>query len=291
VTTTFDHQDWAEAAEWLLLKPRQAAIDLILERLGVVLGVDRTWIIRYNDSFTHFWNIHEWVRPGVPKFVQDLQGIPVSLCHWLNTPLQRGETIAITDLSELPRSANALRKEWERQEIRSLLAAPGLWEGKLSLQVGFDTVHERRVWTPGDIDVLKAITRLLTAALCGNPVETESKFPPRSPVTPRAVLRRASAYESKSPDDIVLIRAAGDYSRLHFRNGSEAMELRSLKYWETNLPQEIFCRCHRSALVNLRAIRELSRTSGRWELHLEGIDDPVPVGRQYRAVLKHHLVI
>ena len=23
MTTTFDHQDWAEAAEWLLLKPRQ----------------------------------------------------------------------------------------------------------------------------------------------------------------------------------------------------------------------------------------------------------------------------
>lgn len=285
----FDHQDWAEITETLLTKPRRTAVGLVLERLGRACNVDRTWVIRYNDAFTHFWNIHEWVRPGIPKFVHDLQGIPVNLCHWLNQPLQRGETCTITDLAEMPRSAAALRKEWERQGIRSLLAAPGLWEGKLVLQVGFDAVGSKRCWTQAEIELLNAATRLLTAALCAEPVSSSAEFPPRSPVAPRAVLLRASGHESKSLEDIVLIRAAGDYSCLHFRNGQQAMELRSLKYWEANLPREGFCRCHRSTIVNLRKIERLSRKAGRWELYLHGIADPVPVGRQYRSVLRHHL--
>lgn len=285
----FSHQDWADVAGWLLVKPRPEAVDLMLERLGHACNVDRAWIIRYNDAFTHFWNIHEWVRPGISQFVHDLQGIPVSFSHWLNQPLLKGETCVINDLSELPRSAAALKKEWERQDIRSLLAAPGFWENRLALQVGFDAVREDRAWTQADIELLNAASQLLAQALCSDPDSNSAEFPPGPPITPRVVLQRSSKRESMPLEDVVLIRAAGDYSRLHFANGKEAVELLSLKYWETNLPRETFCRCHRSAIVNLRSIRHLSRKGGRWKLYLKGLGTPVPVGRHYRSVLKHHL--
>jgi len=235
--------------------------------------------------------VHEWVRAGIPRFVHDLQGIPVGLAHWLNRPLRKGEICAITDLAQMPRSAAALRKEWERQGIRSLLAAPGLWEGRLALQVGFDMVRDKRCWTDVDIDLLQAVTRLLTAALCGAPARGATEFPPRDPATPRVVLQRSSGLEPISHEGIVLIRAAGDYSHLRLRSGKEAMELRSLNCWENNLPREVFCRCHRSVIVNLWEIEHLSRKGGRWELFLRGVPEPVPVGRRYRSVLRHHLAI
>lgn len=291
MTLTFDHQDWADVAEWLLTEPREAAVNRVLERVGRARDVDRAWVIRYNDAFTHFWNIHEWVRPGVPAHVNDLQGIPVSLSHWLNEPLRRGETCAITDVADMPRSAGVLRKEWQRQGIRSLLAAPGLWQGRLVLQVGFVRVREAREWTAADTELLSTVTRVLTASLYGQPSGAAVDFPPGAPAEPRAVLRKASGHQAKSLEDIVLIRAAGDYSHLHFRDGQEAMELRSLQYWEVNLPQEAFCRCHRGAMVNLDDIERLSRKGGVWALYLKGRPEPVPVGRRYRIVLKHHLGI
>ncbi|WP_417548334.1 LytTR family transcriptional regulator DNA-binding domain-containing protein [Marinobacter segnicrescens] len=291
---TFHHSDWAAVTEALLSKPRQQAMDQVLERLGRACSVDRAWIIRYNDAFTHFWNVHEWVRPGVPQYVHDLQGIPVSLGHWLNQDLQQGRTCVINDLREMPRTASALRKEWERQGIRSLLAAPGLWEGRLVLQVGFDCVHEQRAWAPADIELLSAVTQVLTVALYGNrgqAAEDSMDFPPCAPTEPRAVLRRFLAHEAKALEDLLLIRVSGDYSYLRFRDGHEAVELRSLNYWEASLPRELFCRVHRGALVNLREIERLSRSGGRWELYLKALPEPLPVGRRYRDVLKHHLSI
>lgn len=285
----FSHQDWADVATWLLADPGQASVERVLERLGRACDADRAWIIRYNDTFTHFWNTHEWVRPGIPAFVHDLQGIPVSFGHWLNQSLLQGETCAINDLSELPRSAAMLRKEWDRQNIRSLLAAPGFWQGRLLLQVGFDAVDKNRNWTAADIELLNAATCLLTQALCGGPARGASEFPPSAPNTPQVVLKRSPKFEMVPLEDIVLIRAAGDYSQLAFANGQEATELLSLKYWEANLPQESFCRCHRSTIVNLRRIRYLNRKSGHWQLFVKGLDTPVSVGRRYRSVLKHHL--
>jgi len=292
--STFHHSDWAAVTEALLSMPRRQAVDQILERLGRACCVDRVWIIRYNDAFTHFWNVQEWVRPGVPQFVHDLQGIPVSLGHWLHQDLQQGRTCVINDLREMPRSASVLRNEWERQGIQSLLAAPGLWEGRLVLQVGFDCVHEQRAWTPADIELLSAVTQVLTIAIYGNraqAAEDSMDFPPCEPTEPRAVLRRFLAHEAKMLEDLIVVRVSGDYSYLRFRDGHEAVELRSLKYWEASLPRELFCRVHRGVLVNLREIDRLSRSGGNWTLYLKGLPEPLPVGRRYRDVLKHHLGI
>ncbi|MEN8191766.1 MAG: LytTR family DNA-binding domain-containing protein [Bacteroidota bacterium] len=53
---------------------------------------------------------------------------------------------------------------------------------------------------------------------------------------------------------IIAITAAGDYSNLIFTNDKKGLTLKSMKEWETRLPESHFCRIHRSNIINLNFV-------------------------------------
>jgi DNA-binding LytR/AlgR family response regulator len=268
-------------ADWLLTPDADAGIMRILERFGESYGADRAWLLRYNAAFTHFWNTHEWARPGVKSFVNELQGIPVEMGAFLHEKLEKGEAVHLVDVTTLPRRASAMRAEFQRQGIRSLLAVPVLWQGRLALQIGLDANTLRAHWGAREEEALREAGRLIGLRLASTTLTT--------PAAPQAHIHDGADTLSVAPAEILWIESAGDYSAVHFRNGRSAMGLRSLTVWEQLLSREQFIRIHRTLIVNVSQIYQLTRAGGTWKVFLHGAARLFPVGRKHRALVRHHL--
>lgn len=58
-------------------------------------------------------------------------------------------------------------------------------------------------------------------------------------------------------DDVVCVKADGDYVVIHKSDGSTLMTLMTLKSLEKQVPSDRFCRVHRSWIVNIDKVRGL----------------------------------
>lgn len=94
---------------------------------------------------------------------------------------------------------------------------------------------------------------------------------------------------------LCFIRTADNYIEVHHRNGKavERSVLRgSLKAVEEALAQhERFLRCHKSHLVDLRKVRRVSGNAQGLKLHLEDIEEPIPVSRQLTATVRERIAV
>ena len=89
--------------------------------------------------------------------------------------------------------------------------------------------------------------------------------------------------EPIDPYSILYIVAADNYIRIYYHQNDaiKTQLIRStLKKAEEKLANyDNFYRCHRSYLVNLNYIRHISGNATGYKLHLEGINDLIPVSR------------
>lgn len=84
----------------------------------------------------------------------------------------------------------------------------------------------------------------------------------------------------ESLENIGLIQAFGNYSRVSLGGNRSEIVLRSLAKWQKILPMPPFLRVHRNALVHGGKVRQLEETGEGAVLHLTGVDEPVPVSRR-----------
>jgi HD-like signal output (HDOD) protein/DNA-binding LytR/AlgR family response regulator len=92
-------------------------------------------------------------------------------------------------------------------------------------------------------------------------------------------------------DQVSLINAEGNYSRLTQSNGARHMIRRTLAAWSKQLANTTFFRVDRFTFINLTHVVSYQRTSrDRAALHLKGVKEPLLLRR--RAILrlgqKHH---
>jgi DNA-binding LytR/AlgR family response regulator len=87
-----------------------------------------------------------------------------------------------------------------------------------------------------------------------------------------------------------LVKSANNYIEIYWmHNGSMQHKLLrcSLKKAEENLKDYNFIfKCHRTSLINVKFIDKVEGNSQGVKVHLEDIDDPVPVSRNYINQLK-----
>jgi two-component system LytT family response regulator len=89
---------------------------------------------------------------------------------------------------------------------------------------------------------------------------------------------------------ILSVQAAGDYSELTLREGKKGLVLKSVLEWEDRLPENHFCRIHRSAIINMEYIDRIEEWfKNSYRVHLKGVDTPIPMSRRYAALLKQKL--
>lgn len=61
-----------------------------------------------------------------------------------------------------------------------------------------------------------------------------------------------------NPSDISCLEASGSYTSVHFTDGKSMMVSKCLSYCEEMVDSDLHFRCHKSFLVNLREIEDLS---------------------------------
>ncbi len=81
---------------------------------------------------------------------------------------------------------------------------------------------------------------------------------------------------------IVAIVAQGDFTLVKTNTGEEGLISRSMKEWEQRLPEDHFCRVHRSAIVNIDYVTQVEKFFNRsYRLHVRHLTEPLTVSRRY----------
>jgi two-component system, LytTR family, response regulator len=88
-------------------------------------------------------------------------------------------------------------------------------------------------------------------------------------------------------DQIICIKADREYTYLFELGGNEYMVLKSIGYWQKELPDEQFARVHRNSIVNFNYIENTEKTGNTAKIYLKGIPDPVSISRGYYKLIKN----
>lgn len=277
---------WLQAAHMFIERPLDEAINGLLATLGPLHEADRAWVMRYGEDMENLSNSHEWTREGVASYVGELQSVPVAMLDSLHEDMLRDEVVYF-DVLRMPVRLRLLQEEFLRQKNRAVLCVPLRQGGRLVGMFGYDAVRSRVEWPEAVIRVLRDAAELIAPALARSlshrPAE-EDEGPGPADVL---YVAQAGGRFALPCRNIVLIEAQGDYSRLELAGGAAPLQSRSLAEWERALPRGGFVRVHRGFIVNRARIRGVETLQdGRWALRLAGREAPVPVGRQYRPVVR-----
>ncbi len=86
---------------------------------------------------------------------------------------------------------------------------------------------------------------------------------------------------------ITHITASGEYSYVHTYDGKEYITSKSLNEWEARLPDQNFCRIHRSTMINFDYIVKIDHNiTGTAELALKGLSGHLKISRSCFKKLK-----
>jgi two-component system LytT family response regulator len=89
-------------------------------------------------------------------------------------------------------------------------------------------------------------------------------------------------------NSILCIHSAGDYTEIILKDGKKSLTPKSLREWENRLPEEFFCRIHRSTIINMEYIDRLEEWFNHsFRIYLRGIEQPFTISRRYAARLKY----
>ncbi len=120
--------------------------------------------------------------------------------------------------------------------------------------------------------------------------ELASGAPPSSAARGVIALKTRKRTVLARPDEIVALRADGDFTHVFVADQPALMMWRTLAHFEDLLPTPPFLRLSRSLIVNrarLRRVETLSRESTR--ILMEGMAEPLSLGRTASARLREAL--
>ena len=105
----------------------------------------------------------------------------------------------------------------------------------------------------------------------------------------RLIVRSGERTTFISPEEIDWIEAAGNYAILHLGNKTHILR-ETMSALESQLPDDMFCRVSRSAILNLRRVKELQSLSPGEHVAILANGERVGISRGLREVeerLKH----
>ena len=284
--------DWPyQCAMSLLQHSVDQAISEQLALMGETSNVDRSWMLEYRPDMLRFRNTHEWCREQAKPFVAELQDVPTTLIAWLHRHMMKGHSVAIHDVAGLPRTARAIQVEFLRQGNKSVLSVPIFHDGKLYGIIGFDTTVEYRSWSVAEINALQRCANLIGQAKYANSRD-QNRTAMYASSTPLVYLSTRGVVQGVQPESIAGVRSAGNYSEIWLASGSMVLDSRALGIWSTLLPETIFLRIHRTAIVNVLHVVDVDRRSvDRWRIRVRSTDRTWPVSRAYRKTLRERMGI
>lgn len=135
------------------------------------------------------------------------------------------------------------------------------------------------------IDHNRRVRRHLEAARQVPPQPATAETPSPSPVFLISTELKGGEFELHS-NDFLFAKAEGNYVTFVFQSGANALHRLSLQSLEQQLQATSLKRCHRSYLVNLEAVAQVTGNAQGLQLRMVGSDQVVPVSRKYISVVR-----
>lgn len=140
-------------------------IKLILKQTGEFFGVDRSYILRYNESSGFETNTHEWCAENVDSQQDNIVNVDINNFPWWKSQVLKNEIIYIKDTSLLPDDCIIEKNEFKRQGIITLLCFPIIKSSQLIAYYGFDSVVKSKDWNSEQIAITETIANIIGDAL------------------------------------------------------------------------------------------------------------------------------
>ena len=142
------------------------AINHFLKHLGTLFNSDRSYMFRFSQDLTTMNNTHEWCAPDITSQKNRMQNFPLDLIPWWKTMMLKIRPIHIPDVNDLPSEAEAEKKEFQAQKIKSLICFPiPDNRGTLIGFLGFDAVRTPYAWPENQIRMLQVVAEIIAGAI------------------------------------------------------------------------------------------------------------------------------
>lgn len=135
-----------------------------LEIMGMLAGVDRSYLFSLMDDGKKARNTHEWCAPGVTPQIQNLQDVVLTDFQWMHSKIIAAETVYIPRVSTLPQACAAEKAMMQEQGIQSLLVVPLISAGRVLGFLGFDAVKSEKIWVDEDVRLLQVVGEIIVSA-------------------------------------------------------------------------------------------------------------------------------
>ncbi len=136
----------------------------MLDSIGVFTRTDRIYIFKHDYETETTSNTHEWCAEGISSEIDNLKDIPFHLLKHILDSHKAGNAFHIPSVMDMPEN-DTIRRILEPQGIKSLILLPLQHEGTNIGFVGFDTVNRIRLFSDGEIDLLKVAAEIISNAL------------------------------------------------------------------------------------------------------------------------------
>ncbi len=140
-------------------------LELMLKNCGEFFSVDRAYLITVSPDGRKMTNTHEWCREGIETQKDIVQGFPTETLPWFMDNINSEGYVSIEDVDELSEEASAEKKEFKRQNIKSVLCVPVRNSNdRLTGLMGLDAVRSKKKWEKGPVSLLKVLANIASDA-------------------------------------------------------------------------------------------------------------------------------
>lgn len=131
------------------------AINSSFEEMGILSKADSVTLFLFDEDKKFFRNTHEWCLEGINSQLNNLQKVDIGIISWWITQVEKFSFVNIRDVSELPNTAQPVKKFMEIQNIQSFLAFPIYISGTINGFVCFSKIKEKNQWKGKDFVILR----------------------------------------------------------------------------------------------------------------------------------------
>ncbi|MFC2096366.1 LytR/AlgR family response regulator transcription factor [Bacteroidota bacterium] len=89
---------------------------------------------------------------------------------------------------------------------------------------------------------------------------------------------------------ILYIISAVDYTKVFLLKGKEGLVSKPMREWEERLPDKIFCRIHRSTIVNTEYVEKIEKWfNNSYRVYVKDVPDPFVMSKRFASKIKNKM--
>jgi len=140
-------------------------INWALKRIGLFVGVDEIYLLRFSDDGKSIENIYEWNDSGTESIKSIINGGSLDQYRWFKDKIKSFEMIHIADIEDLPPEAVNERKIIRQLSVKSFIVVPLVYEESVIGVLGLNSVREQKKWSREDNVIIRAFGDMFTTTL------------------------------------------------------------------------------------------------------------------------------